>query len=310
MRRAGTSRYRRLRITRRRQSFRRRMPKRVFRPRAMFPLSTVVRLPFRTCGNFVVTAADAKTGIAMSFIANGLSGGVYASSLPRGTYTLCDLIKGPYPTTINVHNNATTGTIQMQYVNGANANTPVAYKHLGNIYRKYRVLGWKASLSLYPNSNYDTSPGYNAQLMVSMFNTIDTDLATASVLPRWVAYRSIPASKTKHMFTTPYDRHGGGHISIHQRAQPLVRDPVYRTSNDWVGTCTQAPAPTTAVPSPDPTYINPPNKLFFGIVIDPVALTASLANTTNTLFSFVLDWTPIVKFYEPHENNDFQNSLL
>lgn len=310
MRRAGTSRYRRLRIMRRRQSFRRRMPKRVFRPRAMFPLSTVVRLPFRTCGSFEVTATGAKTGIAMSFIANGLSGAVYASSFPRGDYTLCDLIKGPYPTTINVHNTATSGAIQMQYVNGIDANTPVAYKHLGNIYTKYRVLGWKASLSLYSNSSYTGAPSYFGQLMVSMFSTIDYDLATASKLPRWVAYRSIPFSKTKHMFCTPYDRYGGGHISIHQRAQPLVRDPVYRTSNDWVGTCTKASAPTSTIPSPDPTYINPPNKLFFGIVIDPVNLTASLANSTSTLFSFVLDWTPIVKFYEPHENNDFQNSLL
>lgn len=282
----------------------------------MFPLSVVVRLPFTTVGTFQCVTADAVNygSMAATFLANGLSGNLTPASIPRGTYTLPDLVKTGAGTSINVKNQRTgTAVVNMSISLADQASTPVAYKHLGNIYKKYRVLGWKFGLSLRSAGTIGgATPFTNNVFAVSLFATIDPDLGISPVLPYWLKYKTLPFSKTKLLSYTQYDKHQSSYISIKHRAKSIVRDPIYMTSENWVGNCVKAPIPTTAVPSPDPVYQDPANPIYFGFSIDDSTNTYGFnqASSGFPFCSYVLSWTPIVKFYEPHENNDFQVSLV
>lgn len=278
----------------------------------MFPKEVTVRLVWRIATSMVGGTLEgaAHTGIGGTFFLNALPQGVpltAGQTRPRGSSDLIGAIPtGGNKDWINSSNTVTTGTIEYT---ATGWDIPVAYYHLGNIYQRYRVNKFKHSVAIKPVTSQvsSTSASVAHPVVLTQFATADTAAGTPTFIRDWTQWRSESFVRQKKALMSIYQP-TTLYSSFSMAPIRLIRDKTWRTSLNYIGSC------TPGVSGAPPTYSYPPNcnnsatpniGLWYGFVLESEDATSMASSGYNAEFQMTHEITYIVKFFEPHQNNDF-----
>lgn len=266
----------------------------------MFPPAVTVRLPFT---GFVQITSGTSPGSLVGgwFVANSLSKATIVSPTnPRGQNGLIQWLN-------------TAGTLPFAQ-NGAYSDTAVLsqmatnplYNHMGNIYQKYRVIGWSFKIQAMAQTNVTA-----VAIVETISATDDFDLASQANLDTvtsmvWTSAKNLPYTKQRTSYWNGAPGSTGTarvpNLYKAQSAYPLVKDKVYFTDEKWIGLC------TPGVAGAAPTYSAPTNSVYCYFGIQNI-VNSALHTISSGTCSIILEYTPIVKFFEPHQNLDYLNPL-
>lgn len=289
----------RRRTSRRSRFFRSRRP-RLFKARNIFPESVVVRIPFE--GHFQINSGTAPNFITGGwFVANTLSLSPAPNGPPAiqtGTASLSSAFQGA---TIGM---GRTSTATDSWQNFTSMKSP-ALAHLGNIYQRYRVLGWDVKMQFFPHVTTPT------QIFVQSMSTDDSDLTNKPDLVtnmHPIAFKLQNHSKQRSQLTaTNAQATAKGRVPTFFyscKAWRLMRDyKQYASDVTWTAACT--PGSMGA----QPTYANPVNLLYVYVGLASPSTQVNLGAPSSAYGDLYLTWSPLVKFFEPHQNLDFINPL-
>lgn len=196
------------------------------------------------------------------------------------------------------------------------ADYPVVYNHMGNIYSAYRVLSSAMTLSLgqvFQSPDVDHSLQSSPPLSIlNVFATDDVEsINTGSLIPAvWMRPFNRSHRYTKQAtVSTVYGKHDPTMVRQSVRVKTLIKDQAAFRNGQYDGTCVRN------VSGGIPTYNPPAQFTYQGFLIHPYG--GPVVTSTNTTlvgthfpnntncFTGYISVTQTVKFFKPHDNADF-----
>lgn len=182
------------------------------------------------------------------------------------------------------------------------------YRHLGNIYAKYRVKTASMTLtlqSLLSQSSTTTAPSAGATV-VNLFATDDLEAVnTVASLDRFFS-RPYIRHHRYHTTRTILNQYRGAPTKIRYSSGvlQLIKDRIAVTSGDFDGTCTRG------VSGAQPTYADPSRFVYMGFQIHPFGIPNGITYpATTAILTGYMSVSHVVDFFEPHDNADFFTPL-
>lgn len=308
----------------------RRLTKRMFKPRHMFPLSARVQLPISM--PFFIRAGTAATDQTLTTVLGGVFSLNSLAWRPNGPGVSAE-------TTISTGGSApewllkaTTSYRRLNVVANAsydqpffmvNSNSPSvnngprvatdtsALHHMMNIYSRYRVRGLRISITLAPVELAATNPLVAPDTGFWDVNLFATDdLHSVNNYDQWVGrwvrpmIRYHPLSKTKtfgnnYSITKPFN------ISKYYSVRKVYRNSIVKTDQDWIGSCTAG-----GVGDPALGYGAPTNNVYMGFTLTRFpSITPLLYPTGTNILAGYINFKYDVTFFAPHDEYDFHGPL-